>query len=66
MRSFLEHVITAKIRTHSSVFERFQFSQTPASANGSPDFMPMAYGCFAFAALRAGFRQAGRPIRLAR
>ena len=45
--------MTAKVRTHSSVFGRFQFAQIPASANGSPDFIPMADGCFALAPLIA-------------
>ena len=44
--SFAAVVMMQNVRIHSSVFGIFQFSQMAASANGSPDFMAMAYGCF--------------------
>lgn len=47
--SFAVVVITAKVRTHSSLPGLCQFSQMPASAKGLPDFMAMAKGCFACA-----------------
>ena len=40
--SFELVVMIANVRSHSSVSGRFQFSQMPARANGSPLFMPMA------------------------
>jgi hypothetical protein len=41
-RSLAGHVMIAKVRTHSSVPGRNQFSHMPANANGSPLFLPMA------------------------
>ena len=40
--SFAAVVITAKVRIHRSLPGSCQFSQTPARAKGSPDFMAMA------------------------
>jgi hypothetical protein len=43
-------VTIVHVRTHSSVFGSFQYSHKPASANGRPSGIAIAYGCFFFPA----------------
>src|SRR5262249_13044055 len=52
-RSLASVVTIAKVRVHSPEVGFFQFSHIPAMPNGTPSFMAIAYGCFAFCPLIA-------------